>query len=76
MKLITNNTNPLDNTGVVIRADLSSDGKSTTYKVFNDGILLDTITDNSVLTTAGDLDPDTVARKAQIKANAYSKVSI
>ena len=75
MKLITNNKDAFDNKGIVIRADVSLDGKSTTFKVFQDGVLLDTITDDSVLTVArDDNDQNRADRKAQIAVNAYSKV--
>ena len=75
MKLITNNTDPLNRDGVIIRADISDDGKSTTYKVYNNGVLLDTIIDDSVLTTANNVDSATVDKVATIKKNAYSKVT-
>ena len=76
MKLITNNTDPMDSTGTVIRADLSADGKSTTYSVYHNGVLLDAIKDDSVLTVAAKDDKDNAAKVATIKANAYSKVAI
>ena len=76
MKLITNNTDPMDSTGTVIRADLSADGKSTTYSVYHNGVLLDAIKDDSVLTVAAKDDKDNATKVAIIKANAYSKVAI